>query len=618
MKRIVALFGIGLCLSSLSFAQTPQTTAPAAQTAVQLTWWNPAQSDGPVIEGQGWTGKALLSPYDRLPAVAQKTVRPAVWNLSRHATGLLIRFRANTNQISVRYAVNGNLSLTNMSTTGASGVDLYARNSDGEWLWCNGRPTYGDTIRFTYTGLQPSEPQHQKGREYQLYLPLGNSLKWLEIGVPTGSAFTPLPVRPYKPIVVYGTSIAHGYSASRAGMSWVNILGRKLDQPMINLAFSGNGRMEKEVYELLPELDARVYVLDCLPNLISSTGIPLDTTRARTLQAVRLLKQKRPNTPILLVDHAGYTDGGTNPGRRQLYEEINNLQHQIFTQLKAEGIQDLYLLPYSALNLDAESMVDGTHPSDFGMLQYAEAYERVLRPILNEPAGTLSTTRARTQSRDASIYDWETRHRAILARLKAKPPRIVFFGNSITHYWAGEPQAPIARGTDSWNAMMEPLGVQNMGFGWDRIENVLWRVYHGELDGYTAEQVVLMVGTNNIGLNTNDDIVAGLKFLGQAIKTRQPTAQLLLIGILPRRNEEKRIARLNEDIARIAGELNATFAQPGTVFLGPDGKIDESLFTDGLHPNAQGYRLLADKMRPYLKPIVQPVVQEQPRKTRKK
>ncbi|RYF54603.1 MAG: acetylhydrolase, partial [Cytophagaceae bacterium] len=141
----------------------------------------------------------------------------------------------------------------------------------------------------------------------------------------------------------------------------------------------------------------------------------------------------------------------------------------------------------------------------------------------------------------------------------------------------------------------------NMGYGWDRVENVLWRVYHGELEGYKADQVVLMIGTNNIQLNTDAEIVAGLKFLIQAIKFRQPTAEVLMVGILPRRDGETRVATLNEAIAQMTTEPNAAFVQPGFVFLQPNGKIDESLFSDGLHPNAEGYRKLAEALKPYLK-----------------
>ncbi|GAB3021826.1 SGNH/GDSL hydrolase family protein [Spirosoma pulveris] len=591
MKKKLFLFYFLLCVNSL---------AALAQTPIEYVWWNPAKSDVPAIEGQGWTGKDLQSPYDRLPAVAEKRVRKEVWNLSRSSAGLMIRFRASTDQVIVRYVVgNKQQALPHMPATGVSGVDLYAGNSDGDWLWAAGKYTFGDTIQYRFANLEPND-SYKRGREYRLFLPLYNSVQWLEVGVPKGVTLTPLPVRPEKPVVIYGTSIAQGACASRPGMAWTSILGRKLDRPLINLGFSGNGRLEKEVVDLVGQIDASVYVLDCLPNLISTVGIKPEEIKSRILESVKTLRQKRSSTPVLLVDHAGYTDGDISPIRQQYYSEANGLMRQAFTQLKAEGVSGIYLLPKSQINLDMDAMVDGTHPTDLGMQQYADAYEKSLRLILNEPIGDLSTMKPRTQYRDGS-FDWEIRHREILARLKAKPPRIVFMGNSITHFWGGEPKASRITGADSWNSVLEPLGAQNLGYGWDRVENVLWRVYHGELDGYKADQVVLMIGTNNLQLNTDADIVAGLKFLIQAIKSRQPTAEVLMVGILPRRNGEPRVATINDAIARMTGEINVSFAQPGSVFLQPDGKIDESFFSDGLHPNAEGYRRLVGELKPYLK-----------------
>lgn len=570
-----------------------------AQTTAGYVWWNPAKNDFPVIEGQAWTGKDIQSSYDRLPAAAEKTVRKEVWNLSHHSAGLMIRFRATTDQVVVRYGVsNKQQALPHMPATGVSGVDLYAGTSDGDWLWAAGKYTFGDTIQYRFANLEPNDA-YKRGREYRLYLPLYNAVQWLEIGVPTGVTITPLPVRPEKPVVVYGTSIAQGACASRPGMAWTSILGRKLDRPLINLGFSGNGRLEKEVIDLMSQVDARLYVLDCLPNLIATVGIKPEDIKSRILESVKTLRQKRPAVPVLLVDHAGYTDGSLSPIRQQYYSDVNTLMHQAFLQLKAEGINGIYLLPKSQINLSQDAMVDGTHPTDLGMQQYADAYETSIRAILNEPVGNLSTMKPRTQYRDGS-FDWEIRHRDMLARLKAKPPRIIFLGNSITHFWGGDPKGSRINGADSWNSILEPLGAQNMGYGWDRVENVLWRVYHGELDGYKADQVVLMIGTNNIQLNTDAEIVAGLRFLIQAIKSRQPGAEVLMVGILPRRDGETRVAALNEAIAQMTPDVNATFVQPGFVFLKPDGKIDESLFSDGLHPNAEGYRQLAGALKPYL------------------
>eukprot|EP01034_Spumella_vulgaris_P014863 gene14863-18989_t len=48
-----------------------------------------------------------------------------------------------------------------------------------------------------------------------------------------------------------------------------------------------------------------------------------------------------------------------------------------------------------------------------------------------------------------------------------------------------------------------------MGYGWDRIENVLWRIYHGELDGFMAKQIFVNIGTNNLQMNSDEEILAG-------------------------------------------------------------------------------------------------------------
>ncbi len=578
---------------------------------INYTWWDPSKNQFSVIEGQA--SNQVKSPYDRLSANAEKTVRKDVWDLSRHSAGLMLRFKSNADQIIVRYKVTGEKAMPHMPATGVSGVDLYAVSSDGDWLWCAGKYVMGDTIVYRFTGLTPNDPYHQKGREYRLYFPLYNIVEWLEVGVPGGAAFNPLPVRKEKPIVVYGTSIAQGGCASRPGMAWPAILGRKLDRPLINLGFSGNGRLEKEVIDLMGEIDAKMYVLDCLPNLDASDVAKSETVKNLVIQSVRYLQQRNPNTPVLLVEHCGFTDESLNSSHKKNVNALNQAQRLAFQQLKSEGNNNLYLLSKKEIGLSMDGTVDGIHPNDLGMQDYADAYEKLIRTVVNEPMGEYPTTQPRIQNRDAKVYDWDSRHQEILSLNKSKPPRIVFFGNSITHFWGGDPKTSMVNGMDSWNQFMEPLGVRNFGYGWDRIENVLWRVYHDELLGYEANQIVILIGTNNISINSNTEILEGLNFLIQAIKSRQPKADILLLGIYPRRNDELKIAELNQGVVAVAGLMNARYLDAGKVLLDENGKINETLFTDGLHPNAEGYRKLAQWMTPYLKPAekIQPVKKRQ-------
>ncbi|MCX6225393.1 MAG: SGNH/GDSL hydrolase family protein [Bacteroidia bacterium] len=566
-----------------------------SQGALKMKWWNPVASGFRVIEGQGWPGE-FASPYDRLPSRAEKSVRPAVWNLSGNSAGLMIRFRSNAGRIVVRYQVAGAMNMPHMPSTGVSGIDLYAKNADGAWLWSNGRYSFGDTVVYQFNGLEPNDSYHQMGREYRLYLPLYNTVKWMEIGVADTSLFSPLPVRREKPVVTYGTSIMHGACASRPGMAWANILGRKLDRPLINLGFSGNGRLEPEVLSLITEVDAKLYVLDCLPNLVNPKDFPREEVQRRIVAAVRQIRKVRPDAPVLLVDHSGYSDGSLNPVRRQDYLETNEANHQAFALLKTEGVKNIYLLTKEEIGLTPDAMVDGTHPSDLGMQQYANAYEKIIRIILNQPVGSSSPAQPCTQYREPGTYDWEARHETLLALNAGKTPRTVFIGNSITHYWGGEPAHPLHRGEDSWKKVLDPLGTRNFGFGWDRVENVLWRVYHDELDGYQAERVIIDIGTNNLHLNTDPEILEGMELLVNAIRVRQPKADIVVLGLYPRRDYEPRVKALNLKYAQLTGKYNVRFADPGVALLMPDGKIDETLFTDGLHPNAEGYRMIAGEL----------------------
>jgi lysophospholipase L1-like esterase len=561
-----------------------------SQNTIEYKTWNPANDTMQVLEGQAWP-REVKDYYDRLPARAQKSVREAVWNLSKNSAGLQLRFQTNADEIIIKYQVTGSLQMPHMPATAVSGIDLYSKTIDGSWLWAAGRYSFGDTITYHFKNLLPND-QHVNNWEYTLYLPLYNSVKWMEITVPKEAMFKPLGVRTDKPIVVYGTSIAQGGCASRPGLAWTNILGRKLDRPVINLAFSGNGRLEKEVIDLLAEIDAKMYVLDCLPNLTSPDYYATGELQKRLVASVIELQNKKPTVPILLTDHDGYTDGDINPVRKNEYVSTNKVFVQTFDSLVAAGTKNIFRLSKEAINQDIESTVDGTHPNDIGMMHYADAYKKEIKNILGETGGSISTTIAVTQRRDANTYDWETRHNEVIQYNKLHLPKLILIGNSITHFWGGQPAEPRHNGSDSWEKYFTPRVTTNMGFGWDRIENVLWRIYHGELDSISPKHIVLMIGTNNLQLNTNEEIATGLQFLIKEIKVKQPNAGILLMGIFPRRELEERIVQLNKLLANVAAQTKITYADARNLFVKKDGKIDESLFLDGLHPNDVGYEKL--------------------------
>lgn len=346
----------------------------SAQKADTYIWHNPSISVTK-FQGQGWENIG----FSRFPDKAEKLVRNAVWNLSRNSAGLGVRFSTDAKSLTIRYQVDGNLAMNHMPSTGVSGVDLYVKSGE-KWLWCKGGFQFKDTIQYNFKmdGL-PNEVH-----EYQLLFPLYNTIKNLKIGIPDGLAFEFIAPREEKPIAVYGTSIAQGACASRPGMAWTNILSRKMDYPIINLGFSGNGRLESEVIDLLTEIDASVYVLDCLPNLPPNRGYTKEDVQKRIQRSVTTLFEKRPNALILLVEHAGYSDGLVDSERKGIYETLNSWTKEIFEDLKNIGFNNLYLLTKEDIGLTNDAFVDGTHPTDLGMQQYAEAYAKRLQGIMNK------------------------------------------------------------------------------------------------------------------------------------------------------------------------------------------------------------------------------------------
>ena len=325
------------------------------------------------VEGKGWSETKKY--FDRLPAKAEGFVRDQVWNLSRDSAGMCFRFVSDSPNIYVRYELSReSLSMTHMAATGHSGVDLYAQDGMGIDRW----------VAVVRPGKQKMDTTLAKdlapgSRRYTLYLPLRNGVESLEIGVVRGQSFSALSPRNEKPIVFYGTSIMHGACASRPGMAFPSILGRRLRRPIINLGFAGNGRMEIEVGSLLVELNPCVFVIDCLPNMNEST------VSQRAVPLVKKIRETHEKTPILLVEDRSFTSTRFFPARKQRHQKNRIALKNAFKELQNLGIKNIFYLDGdNLLGQDGEAATDGSHPSDLGMVRYADAYEPALRAILRQ------------------------------------------------------------------------------------------------------------------------------------------------------------------------------------------------------------------------------------------
>ena len=306
-------------------------------------------------------------------------VNSAVRTAKHHTAGMQFRFSTDSTSLVFKWTpYNNGLSADNMAATGASGIDVY-RFDAGSGCW-----RYVKTGRISSASGASLSLDWTPGTPCLVNLPLFNGIREFSLGIDSEASVYRLPPHrggSVKPVVFYGSAVTQGLGASRPGLSFVNIVGRMLDVPVVNLGFSGGCLMELEMSEHLAAIDASCYVLD---------GVRGMDATADSEAFVRNLRERRPDVPIVM----------------------------------AETIAD-----------DDESPVDGDYADDYGMTALAEAYCRTLKRTLwpdltwvDESADTASLTGAWAPG---IVYDAANR-KADLYGERAFTPNIPSGGTPVT------------------------------------------------------------------------------------------------------------------------------------------------------------------------------------------
>jgi len=198
-----------------------------------------------------------------------------------------------------------------------------------------------------------------------------------------------------------------------------------------------------------------------------------------------------------------------------------------------------------------------------------------------------------------SPTNWLARHEGFVKQAQAGGIDILFMGDSITDNWR-------SRGKNVWEKAYGSRHAANFGIGGDRTQHVIWRIENGELDGIDPKVIVLMIGTNNSGTESPDQISEGVEKIVSDMREKCPKSKILLLAIFPRNTTKdspkvmQTIHQVNERIAKLDDGKMITFLDINKVFLGDDGKVHADIMPDFLHPNEHGYQLWADAMEPTL------------------
>ncbi|MDE6352292.1 MAG: SGNH/GDSL hydrolase family protein [Muribaculaceae bacterium] len=320
--------------------------------------------------------------YSRLPIWLKDSVRPDLWNRQQCSTGIGVRFATNSSTIGVRYDLFWNTHMIHMADTGLKGTDLYILEGDSVWRHVNTNRPYikkgtDKTCEFTYVEhLSPNM------KEFMVYLPLYDGITDLDIVVDSGATITagnPEIIDKNKKVIAYGTSILQGGCASRTGMCATNIMSRDLNCEIVNLAFSGEGKMDYCMARAMAQIpDVDLYFLDPVPNC---TEMMCDTL---TYDFVKILVEARPEVPIVMLEGPMYPYSRYDPSFGNYLPRKNEALRRNFERVKKDHPNaKLYYITTDKLDRAYnDGTVDGIHLTDLGFVEYAEEITPILREIL--------------------------------------------------------------------------------------------------------------------------------------------------------------------------------------------------------------------------------------------
>ncbi len=194
------------------------------------------------------------------------------------------------------------------------------------------------------------------------------------------------------------------------------------------------------------------------------------------------------------------------------------------------------------------------------------------------------------------------KHDSFLAIAKEGTAQVVFLGDSITAGWGGAAAKPV------WDAAFGQWTPANFGIGGDRTQHVLWRITNGELEGIKPKAAVLMIGTNNVSIDSAEGIAKGVKKIVETIRQKLPATKILLLAVFPRGDKptgqlgasNEKLKQVNALIAKLDDKKHVHFLDIGEKVTEGKDTLAAEIMPDFLHLSAAGYQIWADAITPKL------------------
>jgi lysophospholipase L1-like esterase len=197
---------------------------------------------------------------------------------------------------------------------------------------------------------------------------------------------------------------------------------------------------------------------------------------------------------------------------------------------------------------------------------------------------------------------WMKRHESFNQRVARGNVDLLLIGDSITHGWEG-------RGKKVWAKFYGKRNAVNLGVGGDRTQHVIWRLDNGNVKNISPKAAVIMIGTNNSGSNSPQEIADGLAAITKQLREKLPKTKVLLLGVFPRgANKDDARRKVNEKanaiFKKLADGKDVHYLDIGDKFLEPDGTLTRKIMPDLLHLSEAGYTIWAESIEPTLKKLM--------------
>ncbi len=315
--------------------------------------------------------------YTRLPDSLKTKIRKELYDLGTNTAGMYIRFATDAKKMKVKWNSRFNVEMNHMAPSGIRGFDIYTLMDDGTWEFMGPARPVVNKKKSTATVFSNKKPGM---REYIMFFPLYDGVDSLYIGVDSAAVIEKPKVdlpKSEKPVVIYGTSITQGACASRPGMCHTNMLVRDLNREVYNLGFSGNGRFDLEVAEVMASVDAGLYVIDCLPNN------KVEALKKNIDPFFQYLRSRRPDVPILFVESPMFPGYMFDMTEEDTLNEKNAALREYYEKLKKQGVKNIYYFEAKdILTEDRQGTIDGYHFTDLGFYRFEKNILPVIEAII--------------------------------------------------------------------------------------------------------------------------------------------------------------------------------------------------------------------------------------------